>query len=238
MQGKRVFAYVPIGMLEAETRTLVRIGYTTSTKSLDQLFAGFNRPKVVLCEFGGGLVDDAHQCCEDLKDIVRGHYGWSDNEKFKCWENADMPQLGDKWFACCYTVAQLKPKFEGIMRYLINKQVERRAFMNERERRANEPGQPEEEQQPPVDLQGEPDQVTPPDVHTVIRAAAEAIEQHERDNEVLQAVSNLRRIGIIQDGRPNDVERLEMVSVSSSQAAAILCGVPGSLRDAIDNPQG
>ena len=77
----------------------------------------------------------------------------------------------------------------------------------------------------------------------IFTTATPDVEERERQAEVDQAVNNLRRIGIIQDGVPyqvvpSDVEQLAMVSVSSQQAAAILCGVPGSLRDAIDNPQG
>ena len=200
MQGKRVFAFVPVGRLRNETRTVVRIGHTKSNKTLDQLFSGFDRPETILLEFGGDTIHNPHECCESLKSVMRGHLTF-EGERFDLFANAGC-LLGDKYFLCPDDVFDLSRKFEKIARYLFNDQ---------------QSTDPRYEHQPPV--------------------------EGERDLEVQQAVNNLRRIGIIQDGVPyqvvpSDVEQLQMVSVSSQQAAAILCGVPGSLRDAIDNPQG
>ena len=207
MQGKRVFAFVPVGRLRNETRTVVRIGHTKSNKTLDQLFSGFDRPETILLEFGGDTIHNPHECCESLKSVMRGHLTF-EGERFDLFANAGC-LLGDKYFLCPDDVFDLSRKFEKIARYLFNDQ---------------QSTDPRYEHQPPVE--GEPD-----------------VGERERQAEVDQAVNNLRRIGIIQDGVPyqvvpSDVEQLQMVSVSSQQAAAILCGVPGSLRDAIDNPQG
>ena len=201
MQGKRVFAFVPVGRLRNETRTVVRIGHTKADKTLDQLFTGFDRPETILLEFGGDTIHNPHECCESLKSVMRGHLTF-EGERFDLFANAGC-LLGDKYFLCPDDVFDLSRKFEKIARYLFNDQ---------------QSTDPRYEHQPPVE--GE----------------------RERQAEVDQAVNNLRRIGIIQDGVPyqvvpSDVEQLQMVSVSSQQAAAILCGVPGSIRDAIDNPQ-
>ena len=224
MQGKRVFAFVPVGRLRNETRTVVRIGHTKSNKTLDQLFSGFDRPETILLEFGGDTIHNPHECCESLKSVMRGHLTF-EGERFDLFANAGC-LLGDKYFLCPDDVFDLSRKFEKIARYLFNDQ---------------QSTDPRYENQPPVE--GEPDQATTLDVSHQLRAASRAVEERERQAEVDQAVNNLRRIGIIQDGVPyqvvpSDVEQLQMVSVSSQQAAAILCGVPGSLRDAIDNPQG
>ena len=224
MQGKRVFAFVPVGRLRNETRTVVRIGHTKSNKTLDQLFSGFDRPETILLEFGGDTIHNPHECCESLKSVMRGHLTF-EGERFDLFANAGC-LLGDKYFLCPDDVFDLSRKFEKIARYLFNDQ---------------QSTDPRYENQPPVE--GEPDQATTPDVSHQLRAASRAVEERERQAEVDQAVNNLRRIGIIQDGVPyqvvpSDVEQLAMVSVSSQQAAAILCGVPGSIRDAIDNPQG
>ena len=120
MQGKRVFAFVPVGRLRNETRTVVRIGHTKSNKTLDQLFSGFDRPETILLEFGGDTIHNPHECCESLKSVMRGHLTF-EGERFDLFANAGC-LLGDKYFMCPDDVFDLSRKFEKIARYLFNDQ--------------------------------------------------------------------------------------------------------------------
>ena len=116
MQGKRIFAYVPVGKLPDEEGTIVRIGYTTSQKPLDKLYTGLNRPDVVLFEMWAERMLEPCEWCEELKSIMRGHVSFSRTEKFGRFENRSC-LLGDKYFICPYSVEELTKKFEEMGNY-------------------------------------------------------------------------------------------------------------------------
>ena len=114
----RVFAFVPVGKLDAEHRTIVRIGYTKTNKPLDRMFQGFERARVKLLWIESA---DPHEKCEELKALMRGHYAWG-GERFKLFENQTITLLGDKFFGCPYTIEELEGKFGGISYYLEKKE--------------------------------------------------------------------------------------------------------------------
>ena len=114
MQGKRIYAYVPVGKLDDEG-TIVRIGYTNSHKTLGLLFSGLNEPDVVLFEFWAARMKEPREWSNELKSIMRGHTKFG-SEMFALFENS-TPHLGDNFFVCPYSVDELIQKFEKIGEY-------------------------------------------------------------------------------------------------------------------------
>ena len=109
----RVYAFLPLGAWEPGKR-IIRIGHTSSDKSLKRLFQGLNEPSIMLLE---EVVEDGAKAFDELQQILRGNIEYGEGKRFRSYADFANPMYSLNWKETNFTVAELRTKFAEVALY-------------------------------------------------------------------------------------------------------------------------